>query len=71
MVEGLDALVVHTAPALTGPWSLPRVVATAAQYPSLCGAFFHPHSATAEAPHFQMSQWGDYNTRLMRLHIDV
>lgn len=69
--EGLDALVVHTAPALTGPWSPPRVVATAAQYPSLYGAFFHPHSGSAEAPYFQMSQWGDYNTRLMRLHIEI
>ncbi len=69
--EGLDALVVHTAPALTGPWSPPRVVATAAQWPLLYGAFFHPSSGTAEAPYFQMSQWGEYNTRLMRLDVEV
>ncbi len=69
--EGLDALVVHTAPALTGPWSRPRVVATAAQWPLLYGAYFHPHSATADSPYFQMSQWGTYNTQLMRLRMDI
>lgn len=69
--EGLDALVLHTAPALTGPWSPPRVMATAAQWPTLYGAFFHPHSGTAETPYVQMSQWGEYNTRLMRLHLEI
>lgn len=68
---GLDAVVVHTAPAVMGPWSGPQMVADSQQWPALYGAYFHPISATASTPYFQMSQWGAYNTRLMRLHLDV
>ncbi|MHA6794110.1 DUF4185 domain-containing protein [Pseudonocardia bannensis] len=67
--EHLDAIVVHTAPRVTGPWSPPHVVATAAAWPALYGAFFHPASAMAGTPYFLMSQWGPYNTMLMRLHL--
>ncbi|WP_243653215.1 DUF4185 domain-containing protein [Pseudonocardia endophytica] len=69
--EALRAIVVHTAPALTGPWSRPRAVVTDRDFPQPYGAFFHPSSATSASPYFQMSQWGEYNTRLMRLDIET
>ncbi|NMI02208.1 DUF4185 domain-containing protein [Pseudonocardia sp. K10HN5] len=69
--ERLDAIVVHTASRVTGPWSPPHVVATAADWPALYGAFFHPFSAMDDTPYFQMSQWWPYNTMLMRLHLEA
>lgn len=65
--ESLDAVVVHTAPEPFGHWSEPAVIATAADYPGLYGAFWHPWTADDPEPAFLMSQWGPYNVRLMRL----
>lgn len=65
--EDVNAVVVHTAGRPTGPWSAPVPVATAADFPGLYGAFWHPWTADAEEPMFLMSQWGPYNVRLMRL----
>lgn len=67
--ENVDAIVVHTAPELTGPWSPPQPVVTAADWPGLYGAFFHPWSADDPDPCFLMSQWGPYNVVLMRLQL--
>lgn len=65
--ESAGAVVVHTAPVPTGPWSEPNVVATAADFPGLYGAFWHPWSIDDPEPYFLMSEWGPYNVELMRL----
>lgn len=64
-----NAIVVHTAAAITGPWSAPQPVASAADYPALYGAFWHPWTADDPDPCFLMSQWVPYNAELMRLRL--
>ncbi len=65
--ENVNAIVVHTAPDPTGPWSPPQTVATGEEWPGLYGAFWHPWSADDPEPCFAMSQWSPYNVMLMRL----
>jgi len=65
--EGRGAVVVHTAPEPTGPWSAPRDVVTAAEWPGLYGAYLHPWSMRDPEPMFLMSQWGPYAVAAMRL----
>lgn len=69
--EDLNAVVVHDAPALYGPWSPPRIVATATEFPHLYGAFWHPWSMADTRPCFAMSQWPPYQTALMSLGADA
>src|SRR5262249_27347058 len=65
--ENLNAMVVRTAPAITGAWSDVNVVATGADYPGMYGFFWHPWSANDINPCAHMSQWPPYETELMVL----
>jgi len=55
------ALVLRDAPALTGPWSGPRVLVTGADYPALYGGFIDPLHNDGRDLYFTLSQWGPYN----------
>lgn len=68
--ESVNAVVVHTAPDVTGPWSPPITVATAAEFPSLYGPFWHPWSTFDRYPVFTMTQWPPYNIETMLLRLD-
>jgi hypothetical protein len=51
-----------------GPWSRPHVVAKAAQYPQLYGAFMTPSFLKDDGKtlYFIMSMFGPYNTFVMK-----
>ncbi|GAA1405150.1 hypothetical protein GCM10009662_34870 [Catellatospora coxensis] len=69
--ESRAAIVLRTAPSITGPWGPEEVIATGAAYPGLYGAFLHPWSAASNSPwlYFTMSQWDPYNVYLMRVRL--
>jgi hypothetical protein len=67
--EPRRAIVIREAGELTGPWSEPVVVVSAAIYPSLYGSFLHPWASSGDVIYFNMSQWGPYNVRLMRARL--
>ena len=64
--EGRAAIVLRTAPELTGPWAEPQVLASGADHPALYGGYLHPASAHGPALYWAMSRWGPYNVYLMR-----
>lgn len=47
-------------------WSAPKVLAEADEYPGLYCAYMHPLKDNSDRLWFVMSQWGPYNTFLMR-----
>jgi hypothetical protein len=67
--EDAHAIVIRTAPDLTGPWSDPTPVANAANYPALYGAYLHPWGESGDTIYFNMSQFGPYNVGLMRAQL--
>jgi Domain of unknown function (DUF4185) len=64
-----NAIVYQTAPRITGPYSAPRVLVSGAEFPGLYGAYLHPWTMHDPEPCFIVSQWGPYNTILMRARI--
>lgn len=64
--EHRAAIVLRTAPELTGPWTDGEVLVAGAQYPGLYGGFLHPWSADGPAIHFTLTQWIPYNVDLFR-----
>jgi hypothetical protein len=64
--EQRAAIVLRSAPELTGPWSDPQVVVSGADYPGLYGGYLHPWANDAASVYFTLSQWGPYNVSLMR-----
>nr|WP_285506894.1 DUF4185 domain-containing protein [Actinokineospora sp. NBRC 105648] len=64
--EARAAIVLRTAPELTGPWSEPRVLTSGAEFPGLYGGFLHPDSANGAVIHYAMSRWEPYNVYLVR-----
>ena len=60
------AVVLRTAPRLTGPWSEDRVVVTAAEYPGLYAPYIVPGSEIDGDLYYTMSMWGPYNVFLLR-----
>lgn len=65
------AVVLRTAPRLTGPWSEERVVITARDYPGLYAPYIVPGSDIDDAVHYTMSMWGPYNVFLMKTQLSV
>ena len=63
--EGRAAVVLRTAPELTGPWSAETVVATARQFPGLYAPYLVPVD-TGRDVYFTMSQAGPYEVFLMK-----
>jgi D-arabinan endo alpha-(1,5)-arabinofuranosidase len=64
--EHRAAIVLRSAPELTGPWDRATVVVAGADYPGLYGGFLHPWATDGPDVYFTLSQWGPYNVRLMR-----
>ncbi|MEV0053320.1 DUF4185 domain-containing protein [Saccharopolyspora shandongensis] len=64
--EQRAAIVLRTAPELTGPWSGGEVVVSGADCPGLYGGFLHPWAADRPAIYFTLTQWGPYNVDFFR-----
>jgi len=66
--ESTARIVVREAREPTGPWSEPRELVSGFGYPGLYGAFLSPRLVEDDGRvvYFVMSQWGPYNTFLMR-----
>lgn len=64
--ERRAAIVLRTAPELTGPWTDGEVLVSGAQHPGLYGGFQHPWSVDGPAVHFTVTRWGPYNVDLFR-----
>lgn len=64
--EGRAAIVLRSAPELTGPWSAPVELVSGKDYPGLYGGFLHPWAAAGPDVYFTLSLWNSYNVRLMR-----
>ncbi len=64
--EDRQSLVMRDAGTLTGPWSGEKVLTTASDYPGLYGAFVHPWTNNGTDLYYVMSQWGPYNSFLMK-----
>ncbi len=63
------AIVMRTAPELTGKWSDKVTVVSSSDFPGLYGAFLHPWASDGEVIYFNMSQWVPYNVHLMRARL--
>lgn len=64
------AIVLRSAPALTGPWGDEQVVVTANEHPGLYSPYIVPASLSADGLYFTMSLWDDYNVYLMRAQFE-
>ncbi|MBV8527993.1 MAG: DUF4185 domain-containing protein, partial [Candidatus Dormibacteraeota bacterium] len=64
--ESRAAIVMRTAPQITGPWGDEQVVATAAEHPELYAPYMIPLD-TGPDIYFTMSQFGPYEVYLMKL----
>lgn len=60
-------IVMRTATDLVGPWSEPQTLVSGADYPMLYGGFWHPWTLNGNEPCFLISQWLEYNSRLMKV----
>ncbi|MDQ3856753.1 MAG: DUF4185 domain-containing protein [Chloroflexota bacterium] len=65
--EQQRAIVLRTADSLTGPWSAPYPVATAAQYPRLYAPYLAPRWDDGPEVYFTMSTYEPYAVHLMRV----
>lgn len=63
------AVVLRTAPDLTGPWAKEQVVVTAEQYPGLYAPYIVPVSELGDDVYFTLSMWGRYNVFLMHMSL--
>jgi hypothetical protein len=68
--ERRAAIVLRTSPELTGPWSEAQEVVSRRDYPGLYAPFIHPGLGSRNEVHFVMSQWDQYNVRLMRMRLE-
>jgi hypothetical protein len=59
------AVVLRTAPRVTGPWSAEQIVVTAAEYPGLYAPYIVPGQEIDSDLYYTMSMWGPYNVFLM------
>jgi hypothetical protein len=64
--EHRAAIVLRTAPELTGPWTDGVVVVSGVDFPALYGGYLHPWACSGSTVYFTLSQWGPYNVTLMR-----
>ena len=69
--EERAAIVVRSAPHITGPWSSGVEVASGRDYPALYGGFIHPWAVDGDRIYWLMSQWDPYNVFLMRTTLAV
>jgi hypothetical protein len=69
--EHRAAIVLRSAPELTGPWREPVVLVSGRDYPGLYGGYLHPWAVDGPDIYFTLSQWNRYNVLLMRATLDV
>jgi hypothetical protein len=60
------AVVLRSAPQLTGPWGEERIVVTAEEHPGLYAPYIVPLPDIGRDVYFTMSMWGPYNVFLMK-----
>lgn len=61
------AVILRSAPTMTGPWSAPQIVAHADEYPGLYAPYIVPGLEIDDAVYFTMSRWKPvYNVFLMK-----
>lgn len=65
-----EGVVVRTARRLTGPWSAPELVVSAADFPTLYGPFIVPGSVTDDSIRFTLSRYGPYNVFNLRARLE-
>ncbi len=68
--EARGAIVLRVAETLSGPWSEPSLVTTAAEYPQLYAPYLLPRPEADGWLYFTMSLFGPYNVYLMRTALD-
>lgn len=64
--EDQAAIVLRSAPEITGPWTSGSISASGREYPALYGGFIHPWFLEDNQIYWLMSQWDPYNVFLMR-----
>lgn len=69
--ENRYAIVMRSSSNLTGGWSAETEVMRGAEYPGLYGGFIHPWTNGGRDLYMVVSEWGPYNTILMRSTLDV
>jgi hypothetical protein len=69
--EDRAAIVLRSAPRITGPWSAGVVAASGRDYPALYGGYLHPWFLDGDRIYWLMSQWDPYNVFLMRSTLSV
>lgn len=67
--ERRAAIVLRTAPELTGPWTPGEVMVSGSDHPALYGGFQHPWAADRPAVYFTMTQWRPYNVDFFRAEL--
>lgn len=66
------AVILRSAPTMTGPWSSPQIVAHADEYPGLYAPYIVPGLDIDDSVYFTMSRWKPvYNVFLMKGKIEV
>lgn len=66
------AVILRTAPTMTGPWSAPQIVAHADDYPGLYAPYIVPGLDIDDAVYFTMSRWKPiYNVFLMKAELET
>ncbi|MBD2867395.1 DUF4185 domain-containing protein [Paenibacillus arenilitoris] len=69
--ENRYAIVMRSSSSLTGGWSAETEVVRGAEYPGLYGGFIHPWTNDGRELYMVVSEWGPYNSILMRATLDV
>jgi hypothetical protein len=64
-------IVLRAARDVTGPWSDPWPLLTAATHPALYGGYLHPSTLDGNEIYFTVSQWGPYNVYLFRAEVTL
>lgn len=64
-----EAVVLRTAPELTGPWGREEVVFTSGEHPGLYAPYILPLPELSDEIYFTMSLWGPYNVFLARVDL--
>ncbi|MEO7898536.1 MAG: DUF4185 domain-containing protein [Capsulimonas sp.] len=64
--EDRHALVLRDAPALVGPWTEGKILASAQDFPALYGGYIDPLHNSGPNLYFTLSQWTPYNVFWMR-----
>jgi hypothetical protein len=62
-------IVLRAADEPTGPWSEGQTLVAGADHPALYGGYLHPHALDGDEVYFTMSQWGPYNSYLLRAEL--